>query len=81
MLPRFYAPDLDPESGSARLSPDEAHHLTRVLRLAAGDLVTVFDGRGIEWRARIAGASRESATLTLLDPVTARVPSVAEMTS
>ena len=77
MLPRFYAPDLDPESGSARLSPDEAHHLTRVLRLAAGDIVTVFDGRGIEWRARIAGASRESATLTLLDPVTARVPSVA----
>ena len=77
MLPRFYAPDLDPESGSARLSPDEAHHLTRVLRLAAGDIVTVFDGRGIEWRARIAGASRESATLTLLDPVAARVPSVA----
>ena len=77
MLPRFYAPDLDPGSGSARLSPDEAHHLTRVLRLAAGDIVTVFDGRGIEWRARIARASRETATLTLLEPVTARVPAVA----
>ena len=77
MLPRFYAPDLDPESGSARLGPDEAHHLTRVLRLVAGDIVTVFDGRGVEWRARIARASRETATLTLLDPVTARVPAVA----
>ena len=77
MLPRFYAPDLDPESGSARLSPDEAHHLTRVLRLVAGDMVTVFDGRGIEWRARIARASRETATLILVDPVTARVPAVA----
>jgi 16S rRNA (uracil1498-N3)-methyltransferase len=77
MLPRFYAPDLDPESGSARLGPDEAHHLTRVLRLAAGDIVTVFDGRGVEWRARIASASRETATLTLLDRVAARVPAVA----
>lgn len=77
MLPRFYAPDLDPGSGSARLSPDEAHHLTRVLRLAAGDTVTVFDGRGVEWRARVARASRETATLILLDPVIARVPAVA----
>ena len=77
MLPRFYAPDLDPESGFARLSPGEAHHLTRVLRLAAGDIVTVFDGRNIEWRARIARASRASATLTLLDPVATRVPAVA----
>jgi 16S rRNA (uracil1498-N3)-methyltransferase len=77
MLPRFYAPDLDPASGSARLSPDEAHHLTRVLRLVAGDIVTVFDGRGVEWRARVASASRETATLTLLDPVAARLPAVA----
>jgi 16S rRNA (uracil1498-N3)-methyltransferase len=77
VLPRFYAPDLDPDSGSARLSPDEAHHLTRVLRLVAGDIVTVFDGRGVEWRARVARASREAATLTLLDPVAPRVPAVA----
>ena len=54
MLPRFYAPDLDPESGSARLSPDEAHHLTRVLRLVAGDTVTVsHNGTTIELRARV----------------------------
>jgi 16S rRNA (uracil1498-N3)-methyltransferase len=77
VLPRFYAPDLDPDSGSARLSPDEAHHLTRALRLVAGDIVTVFDGRGVEWRARVARASRETATLTLLDPVAPRVPAVA----
>jgi 16S rRNA (uracil1498-N3)-methyltransferase len=76
-LPRFYDPDLDPESGSARLSPDEAHHLTRVLRLVAGDIVTVFNGRGVEWRARVNRASREAATLSLLEPVAARVPPVA----
>ena len=77
MLPRFYVPDLDPESGSAQLSGDEAHHLTRVLRLAAGDLVAVFDGRGVEWRGRIARASRERATVSLIEPVASRLPSVA----
>lgn len=77
MPPRFYAPDLAPESGSARLSPEEAHHLTRVLRLGSGDIVTVFDGRGIEWRARVDKASREAVTLSLLEPVAARMPHVA----
>ena len=77
MLPRFYTPDLAPESGSARLSPEEAHHLTRVLRLVSGDIVTVFDGRGIEWRARVDRASREAVTLSLLEPVAARMPHVA----
>ena len=32
---------------------DAAHHLTRVLRLAPGDPLTVFDGRGGEHAARI----------------------------
>jgi 16S rRNA (uracil1498-N3)-methyltransferase len=76
VLPRFYAPDLDPDSGRARLSAEEAHHLVRVLRLAAGDTVAVFDGRGGEWRARIDRASRESATLSLLDPIPSRLPKV-----
>lgn len=35
--------------GSPALAPDDAHHLGRVLRLRAGDLVTVADGRGA-WR-------------------------------
>jgi 16S rRNA (uracil1498-N3)-methyltransferase len=77
VLPRFYAPDLEPETGSARLSPDEAHHLTRVLRLVPGDIVTVFNGRGVEWRARVHKASREAVTLSLLEPVAARMPRVA----
>jgi 16S rRNA (uracil1498-N3)-methyltransferase len=77
LLPRFYAPDLDVDSGSARLSSDEAHHLLRVLRLAVGDMVTVFNGRGVEWRARVDSASREAVTLHLLEPLAARMPGVA----
>jgi len=77
MLPRFYAPDLAPDNGSVRLSPDESHHLSRVLRLVKGDLATVFDGRGVEWRARVESASRDGARLSLLEPVQSRMPAVA----
>jgi 16S rRNA (uracil1498-N3)-methyltransferase len=76
MLPRFYVPDLKPEDGSARLSPEESHHLARVLRLVRGDPAAVFDGRGVEWRARVDQASREAARLTLIEPVATRTPRV-----
>lgn len=76
MLPRFFVPDLDPDRPEARLPPDEAHHLTRVLRLGAGDQVAVFDGRGLEFRARVASALRGAVTVSLLERVTAMSPSV-----
>jgi 16S rRNA (uracil1498-N3)-methyltransferase len=38
------------------LAPAAANHLTRVLRMAAGDALQVFDGAGHEYRARIASA-------------------------
>ena len=53
-----------------RLPEAEAHHLTRVLRLVAGDEVTVFDGRGHEWRGRVAAAGRSGVTIDLDGPVT-----------
>lgn len=37
---------------------DAAAHVTRVLRLRAGDALTLFDGRGGEYAARIAGPTR-----------------------
>jgi 16S rRNA (uracil1498-N3)-methyltransferase len=69
MLPRFYAPDLDGDRDVVTLPPDEARHLSRVLRLGAGDEVTVFDGRGAEYRAIVETAGRETAALRLLDPL------------
>jgi 16S rRNA (uracil1498-N3)-methyltransferase len=77
-LPRFYAPELDLSGRAARLPPEEANHLTRVLRLSAGDEVAVFDGRGHEFRATVTSAAREVVDLELLDPIVpapeARVP-------
>jgi 16S rRNA (uracil1498-N3)-methyltransferase len=68
-VPRFHAPDLDPAARVARLPPDEANHLTRVLRLGVGDEVAVFDGRGHEWRAKVTAAAREVVELELLDRI------------
>ena len=71
MLPRFLAADLDPVAGSASLSSDEAHHLTHVLRLRFGDEISVFDGNGREYRARIERVTRDGAHLRLLEEITA----------
>lgn len=69
MLPRFLVPLLDPGSREAALPAEEAHHLTRVLRLKVGDDVAVFDGKGQEFVARVAAAARGAVTVTLLQPV------------
>ncbi|CAN5888067.1 16S rRNA (uracil(1498)-N(3))-methyltransferase [soil metagenome] len=65
MLPRFLVPDLDGSRTEATLPPDEAHHLTRVLRLRVGDPVAVFDGRGLEFAASVAAISRGAVTVRL----------------
>jgi 16S rRNA (uracil1498-N3)-methyltransferase len=70
--PRFYAPDLDPESGHVALSSDESHHLVRVMRLVAGDHATIFDGRGRAYSARVERADRERAVLRIVDALPAQ---------
>ena len=60
-----------PVAGRAELSGDEARHLVRVLRAAIGDTVSVFDGGGREWPARIATIGRERVVLDLGQPQSA----------
>jgi 16S rRNA (uracil1498-N3)-methyltransferase len=69
MNARFYAPGLGPGDELVDLPEDEAHHLTRVLRLRAGDEVQVFDGRGREFRARVEQAARGAARIRILAPL------------
>jgi 16S rRNA (uracil1498-N3)-methyltransferase len=64
--PRFFAPSLDPGDDMVDLPRDEAEHLTRVLRLGPGDTVSVFDGRGHEFLARVVSAARRAARVQLL---------------
>ena len=77
-LPRFYVPHLDRNIRQTSLPPDEATHLTRVLRLDAADEISVFDGRGHEFRARVTSTARRKVSIELLEPIAsapeARVP-------
>jgi 16S rRNA (uracil1498-N3)-methyltransferase len=66
---RFFAPSFDPGDEMATLPRDEAEHLTRVLRLGVGDTVTVFDGRGHEFMARVASALRRDVRVQLLSRI------------
>jgi 16S rRNA (uracil1498-N3)-methyltransferase len=64
---RFFAPPsaFNFSKQTVTLTADEARHLREVLRLKPGDEVTVFDGEGKEFRARLAQARREFAELEL----------------
>jgi 16S rRNA (uracil1498-N3)-methyltransferase len=75
---RFFAPNLDPGDEVVTLPKEEAEHLTRVLRLGVGDVVSVFDGRGHEFSARVVAAARRDARVQLISRIEAAVePSVA----
>jgi 16S rRNA (uracil1498-N3)-methyltransferase len=82
---RFHVPGLTTGDRLVDLPPDEAAHLSRVLRLRTGSEVRVFDGRGheylglvrlvegsrvaIEVREAVAAAPEPSVPLTLVQAV------------
>jgi len=84
--PRFYAPPPPPSAAAPwavgrelALPSGEAHHAARVLRLAPGSPVTLFDGRGTSAGARIVRAARHQVTVaieTLYAPVPRPRPAV-----
>ena len=62
---RFHA-SLEQFAGSAvTLTADEAHHLTRVLRLGEGARVCVFDGAGGEWECEVARVAKHEVELRM----------------
>jgi len=52
-----------PQQGQARLQGDEARHLARVLRAKVGDAITLFDGSGRSWLARVTAIGRDDVGL------------------
>jgi 16S rRNA (uracil1498-N3)-methyltransferase len=59
VLPRFFVPGNHAPDHVIELPDDEAAHLTRVLRLSAGDAIRVFDGRGREWHAIVGETTKQ----------------------
>ena len=66
MVPRFYLDAPLRAGGVCTLSDDAAHHAVHVLRLREGDEVTLFNGRGGEFAARIASMQRLRISIDLL---------------
>lgn len=64
--PRFYSPVRLSADSSIDLSENAARHACRVLRLRAGDDLTLFDGAGGEYTARIAAVARERVSVEVL---------------
>jgi 16S rRNA (uracil1498-N3)-methyltransferase len=61
--------------GLASFSPAQARQITSVLRLRVGDMLSVFDGAGREWTARLTvAASREAHALLLEERPRAAAP-------
>ena len=69
MSERFFTP-APPTGPHAVLEGDEARHLTRVLRAKVGDAVSLFDGKGREWPARVASLGRDRVELDAGEPQT-----------
>ena len=72
MPPRFYVPEARAEESTIELPEDEAAHLTRVLRMAAGSHIRIFNGRGDEWEARVEDVAKRRVTVRLVNRVVPR---------
>lgn len=60
---RFFCESI---SGStASITGDDAHHICRVLRMKAGDMLSLCDGAGFEYDAVITSASSEAVVCAL----------------
>lgn len=77
---RFFAPALDPGDETTALPREEAEHLTRVLRLGAGDQVAVFDGRGREFLARVVAADRRDVIVQIVSRLEPAAEAVVPLT-
>ncbi|WP_338661366.1 16S rRNA (uracil(1498)-N(3))-methyltransferase [Pararoseomonas sp. SCSIO 73927] len=62
-IPRLFTEHDLREGQGIPAAPGQGRYLGSVMRKAAGDEVTLFNGRDGEWRARIAGIRKDDATL------------------
>jgi len=66
MTPRFWIPpELLCGPGVLALSPEAAHHASRVLRLQSGDAIEVFDGAGRSANAHILELARDQCRVQI----------------
>ena len=73
---RFYLPPEEWVGPSLGLRGREAHHASRVLRLRAGDPVTVLNGVGGLWECEVSSVGKDLVGLRILKEVQTREPAI-----
>lgn len=71
----FIAPE-ELAKETAILSPDESHHLSRVLRVEPGQELTLFDGQGTRARGVVDAVSKKEVTVRVTERETVPPPEV-----
>jgi 16S rRNA (uracil1498-N3)-methyltransferase len=69
---RFYVPSAHDIGRELELPDDEAQHLSRVLRLKAGDSLVVFNGHGDEFTADVVSITKTRVMVRLTGRATPR---------
>jgi 16S rRNA (uracil1498-N3)-methyltransferase len=75
----FIAPD-QLTAAEPQIAGEDAHHLRSVLRVRPGTLISVFDGTGMDYRAKVTAVNREGITVALIEQIAARRESLLSIT-
>ncbi len=65
-MARFFIQKSDIQGETAALSGDDAKHISKVLRLGVGDMVTLCDGENTDYEAKILSASKDEVRFSIL---------------
>ena len=66
-MPRFFVDVNQIGDGEVTLIGDDAHHISRSLRMAAGEEITVCDGNGTEYQCRLTSFLPDHVVAQILD--------------
>jgi 16S rRNA (uracil1498-N3)-methyltransferase len=63
----YISPEAIEKQISIELPPDKSRHAVSVMRCKTGDNLTVFDGRGRSYQARISGIQKKGVLLDIIE--------------
>lgn len=66
-MARFFVDPGDVQGDTVTVAGAEAHHMTRVLRLGVGDIITLLDGKGSLYHCRIEGKTPDAVQCRVLE--------------
>jgi 16S rRNA (uracil1498-N3)-methyltransferase len=78
-MPRFYVPQPQIEEGMLRVEGSEVRHIRRVLRLKAGDRITVFNGSAKEYEGTLVEEGPSSVLIRIQNVLSSKTESYLEI--